>query len=606
MAYAKDFDYTQLRNQAVNTLLGYDGSGVPTLISTLPVTRGGIGLSTLATGDILYASSTTVLARLASSATGNVLLSGASAPSWGKVGLTTHVSGTLPTANGGLGVVLADPEADRILFWDESANTYAYLELGTNLSITGTTINATGGGSSGHTIQDEGTPLTARTNLNFVGSTVIVTDSSGTDASIVTITAQPLDATLTALAAYNTNGLLTQTAADTFTGRTITGTSNKITVTNGNGVAGNPTLTIGTDVVDKTITTTYAAGAKQVFVASGTTAGINISETSAPSALIDGDIYHLTNTDLYVRINSQTTALTRPDIVTSAATSYSLTEADRNKIIYFSAATTVTVTGPSLSTGFVVTLFKLGLGNIVFSPSGGTTLDAVDTTIITQFTAATFIKRSATIWTGSGSLGSFSGITNSADANEMTKSDGTNLVGTKVFSTADGNLILGTGIAGSRVMTMDGTDANIGLQIIGKGTGYLQADTNSIRLFEAPSRGSGNIVLSAVQATPILQQVKGGVDATFSILTGSGNNSLNSGDSFSIIAGSAYGVTGNGNGGSILIQSGQRRVAGSGVDGNITIDTLTGYLIIPTIPTSSAGLPSGAIWSNSNVLTRVP
>lgn len=41
---------------------------------------------------------------------------------------------------------LADPNADRLLFWDDSAGSYAYLTLGTNLSITGTTIDAAGGG----------------------------------------------------------------------------------------------------------------------------------------------------------------------------------------------------------------------------------------------------------------------------------------------------------------------------------------------------------------------------------------------------------------------------------------------------------------------------
>lgn len=41
---------------------------------------------------------------------------------------------------------LVDPNADRLLFWDDSAGTFAHLTLGTNLSITGTTINATGGG----------------------------------------------------------------------------------------------------------------------------------------------------------------------------------------------------------------------------------------------------------------------------------------------------------------------------------------------------------------------------------------------------------------------------------------------------------------------------
>lgn len=40
---------------------------------------------------------------------------------------------------------LADPNADRVLFWDDSAGAYAYLTMGTNLSITGTTLNASGG-----------------------------------------------------------------------------------------------------------------------------------------------------------------------------------------------------------------------------------------------------------------------------------------------------------------------------------------------------------------------------------------------------------------------------------------------------------------------------
>ncbi|RYD38979.1 MAG: hypothetical protein EOP87_00145 [Verrucomicrobiaceae bacterium] len=41
---------------------------------------------------------------------------------------------------------LADPNADRILGWDDSAGAYVHFTLGTNLSTTGTTINAAGGG----------------------------------------------------------------------------------------------------------------------------------------------------------------------------------------------------------------------------------------------------------------------------------------------------------------------------------------------------------------------------------------------------------------------------------------------------------------------------
>jgi hypothetical protein len=69
----------------------------------VPATAGGTGQTSYAVGDLLYADTTTTLAKLPDVATGNALISGgvSTAPSWGKIGLTTHVSGTLPTANGG-------------------------------------------------------------------------------------------------------------------------------------------------------------------------------------------------------------------------------------------------------------------------------------------------------------------------------------------------------------------------------------------------------------------------------------------------------------------------------------------------------------------------
>lgn len=54
-------------------------------------------------GDLPYASSANTIGMLAKAASGNVLLSG-NAPSWGKVDLTAHVTGTLPVANGGFGL----------------------------------------------------------------------------------------------------------------------------------------------------------------------------------------------------------------------------------------------------------------------------------------------------------------------------------------------------------------------------------------------------------------------------------------------------------------------------------------------------------------------
>ena len=80
-------------------------TGAITLAGTLLAKNGGTGFALYAIGDLLYANSTTTLAKLADVATGNALISGGvtTAPAWGKIGLTTHVSGILPVGNGGSG-----------------------------------------------------------------------------------------------------------------------------------------------------------------------------------------------------------------------------------------------------------------------------------------------------------------------------------------------------------------------------------------------------------------------------------------------------------------------------------------------------------------------
>jgi hypothetical protein len=74
--------------------------------STIAAIYGGTGFASYAVGDLLYADTTTSLAKLADVAVGNALISGgvAAAPSYGKIGLATHVSGTLPVGNGGTGL----------------------------------------------------------------------------------------------------------------------------------------------------------------------------------------------------------------------------------------------------------------------------------------------------------------------------------------------------------------------------------------------------------------------------------------------------------------------------------------------------------------------
>lgn len=69
-----------------------------------------------------------------------------------------------------------------------STTNYSIADIG----VTGATALTTKeyvDANSGATIQDEGTPLTKRANLNFVGTGVTVTDDVGNDASVVTISA---------------------------------------------------------------------------------------------------------------------------------------------------------------------------------------------------------------------------------------------------------------------------------------------------------------------------------------------------------------------------------------------------------------------------------
>ncbi len=62
----------------------------------------------------------------------------------------------IPLGRGGTGASLASPIADKLMFWDSSASAVEWLTLGTNLSITGTTLNAAGGGGGGLSDGDYG------------------------------------------------------------------------------------------------------------------------------------------------------------------------------------------------------------------------------------------------------------------------------------------------------------------------------------------------------------------------------------------------------------------------------------------------------------------
>jgi hypothetical protein len=81
-------------------------------------------------------------------------------------------------ADGGTGASLTDPGADRILFWDDSAGVVTWLEVGTNLSISTTTLNASGGGSGIAVEEDNVSVDSAVTTLDFGNGLDVATDGA--------------------------------------------------------------------------------------------------------------------------------------------------------------------------------------------------------------------------------------------------------------------------------------------------------------------------------------------------------------------------------------------------------------------------------------------
>lgn len=107
-------------------------------------------------------------------------------------GSTIDVYGT-PTSSGGsavesvngkTGAVVLDATEIDIASLSPANYTPATASIEGHLSGVDDAL-ASGGG--GHTIQDEGTPLTQRANLNFTGGGVAASDDSGNDATVVNI-----------------------------------------------------------------------------------------------------------------------------------------------------------------------------------------------------------------------------------------------------------------------------------------------------------------------------------------------------------------------------------------------------------------------------------
>lgn len=254
----------------------------------LTATGGGTGYSSYTVGDILYADTSGTLARLNGAVAGNALLAGA-APSWGKVGLTTHVDGVLDQGNGGTGFTAFSADLSDWLQEATSANLLAAMtdETGTgslvfsvspslvtpllgtpasgNLSnclgypasaLAGTTLPA---GIVTSSLTSVGTLATLTVTAAIVGSVTGASGSTTGNAATATLAAAATAlATPRAINGVNFDGtgaITVPAAAGTLTGATLAagltassltsvGTLTALTVTGSVGVGAAPTYAL--------------------------------------------------------------------------------------------------------------------------------------------------------------------------------------------------------------------------------------------------------------------------------------------------------------------------------------------------------------------------
>lgn len=190
--------------------------------TVIGATFGGTGISSYIVGDLLFANGTTTLGRLADVAVGNALISGGVgvAPAWGKIGLTTHVSGVLPVTNGGTGQ--SSYVNGELLIGNTTGNTLSKTTLtqGQNVTITN--------GPGSITISAAGTDLAT----THSGTNVTITSSTGADATI--------NAANTTAAGVITNAAQSISGVKAFTDSIVVGSNalvaNSTAITAGSGV----------------------------------------------------------------------------------------------------------------------------------------------------------------------------------------------------------------------------------------------------------------------------------------------------------------------------------------------------------------------------------
>jgi hypothetical protein len=459
-------------------------------------------------------------------------------------------------ADGGTGASLVDPGADRIMFWDDSAGQTTWLTVGTGLSITGTTIDATSAISDGDkgdvTVSSSGTVWSVDANINkawtgthsFLDNSLSILDNSDTSkiaqfqlSGLTTATTRTYTLPDISGNVVVTGGTNTLSAATTLSGtstNTLTGlfTALGTTVTDGAGLwlrnttaasSGNqqisPVLTLEgqgwkTNATAASQSVKWAAYNLPVQSAANPTSnlvftnsinggaysdrarlrsdgGLDVSDTGSFSATVAGITYNGALSNMF-RLGSSGTLIF--NITTNGAIAHNRSNAGATSVSGYNYASTaltslptgteftdwlintnatyawagsttiadqgiVKIVAPTYSAGSATTMTNGSTLRITGAPTAAGSMTITNPYALRVDSGATYLGGNVFLpsvtqddtktrilaidsstgrayYRASSTLG---GITNTAAANEVMKSDGTNAVSSNIFVAVDGH-----------------------------------------------------------------------------------------------------------------------------------------------------------------------
>lgn len=297
----------------------------------------------------------------------------------------TALAAVATTAAGLTILTFADPNADRIPFWDDSAGAFGPLTLGTGLSISATTMSLVAALSSigGLTPSADTIPYYTGASTaalaTFTATARSLLDDASTAAMLTTLGAQPVHANLTAIAA--------------------------LAVTDGNIIVGN-----GSTFVAESGTTARASLGLGSLATASTVSDSNWSGTDLSVA--NGGTGSSTAAAARTALDAAQIGV-RPGVNAQTGTSYTLVLADAGKLVTMASGSSNTIAIPlnssvAFEVGTSIDVQQIGTGTTSIDGVAGVTVNGVSGGIgalTKRWGGVSLTKIGTDTWTVAGAIG---------------------------------------------------------------------------------------------------------------------------------------------------------------------------------------------------------